>query len=189
MKNIPTLLTAGSLLLASALPAFAFNYNFGSQNNGLSVRNTANITSASMASSDTGNNYIDTTGSGGVSGFSLFGGHHNNHNSGGTNTIMTGDATSNASSLVSDVNQTTLPSSGGGFGGFSIFGGHHGSSGGTKVTNSATIDSSAGAMSETGWNTIVTGGGGTNLIQTGMANSTSSSTVQNVNVTGFGMEI
>lgn len=153
MKYLPSLAVGGALLLAVVAPAFA------------SVNNYANIISGGVAISGTGGNMIDST--------TPSTGRHN-HSSGGTNSIVTGNATSSGASSVSGVNTTTLDT------------GRHHSSSSTSVTNNADIVSVGGAVSLTGGNQISSNSGASNGISTGNSSSSASSSVSNVNVTGFG---
>lgn len=165
MNKISSLLAAGGLLLVVAAPAFATfgGYNFYG-NKGTTVTNMAYVDSSAAAVSNTGNNSIT---SGSKPSYSFWGYKPAGT---GTNTILTGAAGSTANSLVQGVNQVT--------GSVPVWGS-------VTIKNSAMISSDASATSNSGMNTITSGSGATNTINTGAANSTANSTVQGINVTGF----
>ena len=154
MKYLSSILTGGALLLATVVPSFAFWPTPPAVPSGATVTNNASIFSSSTSGANTGFNVINA--------------------GSGMNTILTGQAGAQSSSLVNGVNYVSVGSL-------------------KTVTNNATVKSMSGALSNSGNNTVNSYSAPTvwfhysapsvNTISTGTAVSESYSTVTNINST------
>lgn len=183
--KLSQLLIVGSLMVGSAIPVLATGRgDYGRHNRSgseVEVENKAYIDSSASAMSDTGMNSIVDSGSHADLRLSRFGHHNGYNNNPGDNLIDTGNAGSGALSEVFNVNLTDLPALESG-----RSRGRHSSNGNDlSVDNYARINATADAMSGTGMNSIT--GRGNNTILTGNADSLSTASVHDVNVTGLGL--